>query len=571
MARKDEKPGGAGYCGQSRAMAYDRWSLLPPEKRQNVGLFEMQGDPNSWAAPGSGAGRLFLCPRFEYAQVKPGQEPDYNGVRQRCLEPYEKLPATLIHLGREQDEAREELCRSGCPCYEETAGRKPACCYDFADRFRAVFEWQGGGRRKKAAWEAVYIHDLRLWGRPLTVELWHPRGRRPQALRDMAGSYPGLDHTALCSFALGNAVDRALLHDLPVPYISEVSGIEADAIASWKKTRILEASLALPQLVTRYTLEDCGRFSAWTENHSLLVPDKLHGSRWEKYTFTYRREGEQPPRLISIYPATEWNLVRKLASTALTQLMGSHKVGLSPGRLFNLAVDFLSAALCNSYGAGRELSPALGGMLFLALCEEERPGCGEELFQKLDQPYRDYYTGCYRKLLQLYQDLGRESWPSLPEMLHALFQEEEGAGELAQGTAAWYDDCVSRAGRDGVNLVVCEAMREPFWSPLKLQLLAELTESGAVPTVRELITRLLLLNPATMATVQTDHNGSSQGRTQRMELGEGGNYHCPFRTGGGLEYTNVVPGILTDELHDLLEQDFLRGEQECYLVKRQTE
>lgn len=119
--------------------------------------------------------------------------------------------------------------------------------------------------------------------------------------------------------------------------------------------------------------------------------------------------------------------------------------------------------------------------------------------------------------------------------------------------------------------MVCEAMREPFWSPLKLQLLAELTESGAVPTVRELITRLLLLNPATMATVQTDHNGSSQGRTQRMEPGEGGNYHCPFRTGGGLEYTNVVPGILTDELHDLLEQGFLRGEQECYLVKRQTE
>lgn len=99
MARKDEKPGGAGYCSQSRAMAYDRWSLLPPAERRNVGLFEMQGDPYSWAAPGSGEGRLFLCPRFEYAQVEPGQEPDYNGVRQRCLEPYEKLPAKLIPPG----------------------------------------------------------------------------------------------------------------------------------------------------------------------------------------------------------------------------------------------------------------------------------------------------------------------------------------------------------------------------------------------------------------------------------------------------------------------------------------
>lgn len=546
MARKDETPGRAGYCCQSRAMSYDRWSLLSPEERRNVALFSMQGDPFSWAAPGSGEGSLFLCPRFECEQVEPGESPDYNGGRQRCLEPYEKLPARLIHFGHEQDEVREELCRSGCPCYEKM-GRKPACCYDFADRFRAVFEWQEEApkrRRKKPAWEAVHIHDLRLWGRPLTVELWYPRGRRPQALREMAGSYPGFDHAGLCTFRLGNAVDRALLHDLPVSYISEASGIDAHIIESWKKTRILEASLALPQLVTRYTLEDCGPFSAWTENHSLLVPDKLHGSRWEKYTFTYRREEGQPPRLISIYPATEWNLVRKLASTALTRLMDSHKVGLSPGRLFNLAVDFLSATLCNG-GEGREISPALGAMLFLSLCEEERPGCGEELFQKLDAPYRDYYTGCYRQLLQLYRDLGREPWTSLPEMLHALFQEEAQSGELAQSMAAWYGGCVSRAGRERVHLVTCRTMREPFWSPLKLQLLAELTESGAVPTVRELITRLLLLNPATMAAAQTDHNGS------------------------GLDYSNVVPGILTDELHNLLEQGFLRGERACWLVKRE--
>lgn len=535
----------------------------------------VEGDPSSWAAPGSGFGSLRFYPRFEFAPIQPEQTLDWDAQRAAYFAPYRDLPAEQVRFSRGTHPVLERICREDCPLYPKSPegspqGRKPVCTYDFTDSFSAEFEAgdpeEGKGRRREAD-RCLRVLDLRLLGRPVEITLWYS-GRLPQTLREQVGSYPGFESgSARIALRLGRAVDRGLLHNLPEDYLSEASALSPQQIGHWRRTRILEASLALPQLVTRYTLEDSDDYSAWTENRSLRVPDKLHESRMEKYTFTYRREGEQPPRLISIYPASEWNLVRKLAATPLTQLMEKHELNLSPGRLFNLGVDFLSVTLSGGGPADRQVAPALAAMLFLSLCEEERPGCGEELFRRLDQPYSGCYTACYWELLGLYQDTGRAPWSHLPEMLSGLLRREEPPRtELDQRVRDWYDSCARRAADMGVRLVRCLSLRESFWFSRQLEGLTELTEGGGVRSVREFITRLLLFNPATLATVQREHLGSSRSRMQAV--GTDGEYLCAFDQDGGFSFTDVVPGILTDELRDLLDQGFLREAQDRYLIKR---
>lgn len=565
MAGKVETEKQAGACYWSKAVDCDRWIGMPPEARCRVQAVCMEGDPSSWAAPGSGFGRFCLYPQFEFAPLLSGQAPDYDETRERCFAPYRQLPARPIRFGRAVSPELEAVCRNQCALYRKVIqdgpeGRRPICSYDFEDSFCAEFELGQDEERKnsrRGAERVVRVRDLRLFGRPVEVVLWYS-GRMPQGLREQIGSYPGFESGSVrCSLRLGNAIDKALLHNLPAAYLYEASALLPERIDNWKRTRILEASLALPQLVTRYTLENSDDYSAWTENRSFRVPDKLHDTRMEKYTFTYRREGEEPPRLISIYPASEWNLVRKLAATPLTQLMEKHELNLSPGRLFNLAVDFLSVTLSGTGAAARQAAPALGAMLFLSLCEEERAGCGAELFQKLDEPYSLYYGACYQALMQLYSDTGRAPWSDLPEMLRALLSREIQT-ELAGRVWDWYEACEKAAEERALRLVRCLSMRESFWSAPELERLTELTEGGAVSSVREFITRLLLFNPATLATVR-----SSQGRTRL--IGKEGEYLCRFSSDGSFDFRNVVPGIQVDELGELLKQGFLREDQNTYL------
>ena len=545
-------------------MDWARWQGMSPEAGGRVKTVKMEGDPSSWAAPGSGLGPLCLYPPFEFVCPSHGTELAYDGQREAYLAPYRGLPARQIRFGRESSPALEELCRGDCRLYQRVsgpAGRRPVCAYDFTDSFCAEFEWEGKPDRREPC-HVLRIRDLRLLGRPVEVAVWYS-GRLPRRLREQVGDDPGFESGGVrCSLRLGRAIDRALLHNMPAAYVAEAAALPPERIRDWSRTRILEASLALPQLVTRYTLEDSGDYSAWTENRSLRVHDRGHRTRVEKYTFTYRREGAGQPRLISIYPAAEWNLVRRLAATPLTQLMERHELNLSPGRLFNLAVDYLSVGL--SGGAGdRQVAPGLGAMLFLSLCEEGRPGCGGELFQRLDRPYGPYYGACYQRLLELYADTGWDPWSRLPQLLGALTGgRTSGKGALTERVQNWYRACQAAGEAEGVRLARCLPVEKAFWSAPALD---GLTEGGAVDSVRELITRLLLFNPATLATRR--RGGPGSGWTQSVSAG--GEYGCPLGSGGGFDYRDVVPGILTSELGELLDQGFLGENQDAYLYRRE--
>lgn len=580
MAGEKIHRGGDSFCGQDRAVEEAQWRDLPPEERKDLLLLQMAGDPTSWAAPGSSRGALYLYPRFEYAPLQPDQPPNYEGQRQSCLELYRRLPAGLVHFGAETNPVLDQQCRTQCPYFQTCTGgsadgRRPVCWYDHTAGFCGVFDLDREDPGRPG--QGLLVRDLRLFGRPLTVKLWGEslrRGGVQKGLREATEPCPGArDSKVRYTLRLGKAIDRALVHNLPVRYIAQAGAVPPDTIRLWEKTRILEASRALPQLVTRYTLEDCGSFSTQTEKRSFLVPDQHRQNRRERYTLAFRAEENQPPRLISIYPATEWALIRKLASTALTQLMDRHRLWISPGRLFNLAIDYLSAAVYSGPGAPRQVSPVFGAMLFLSLWEDADPGCGYELFHRLDEPYSRGYCGCYQALLGLYERGQWDPWSDLPELLPVLTREEQWADpqtELADGIRRWCRDCTERVAEEGVSLVLCRPTGESLWAAPQLPLPTRLTDSSTAGSMRELITRLLLFNPATLSTVRTGPGGGPEARTQLLENGETCHYGCHFRADGNLDYSDVIPGIRADELRDLLEQGFLSTRQEGYLLRRPT-
>ena len=475
-------------------------------------------------------GEICRYPGFEYCPAGAEETPEET-VR-RYFASYEALPARRVWLGREPDPALAEQCGSGCRRWDGT-GRPPLCCYRFWDGLRAVFDLEGASGEGTED-RSMEICDLRLMGRPVRLKLWWS-GRGDAGVRKRLGALtkriPGArDGDLRCSVRLAEAVDRGLLHGVPPDYLAEASALPEEDIRRWERRRIMEASRALPLAVSRYTLEECGDFSTATEKRSFLVPDSHGVERWEKYTLAFRTEMGKAPRLISLYPAAEWALVRKLVSTPLTRLMDRHRLWISPQRLFNLAVDFLSAP---QYGGPEGAPPVFGAMLVLSLWEESEPGCGAEIFRRLDEPYRGYYTACYRALLALYEEEELDPWSRLPQLLRELTGGEDGA------IRRWYRTWADRAEEAGVAPARCRPGDSSIWSTSGLELPARLAAEEGAGSMRELITRLLLFNPVTLAACA----GAPE----------------------GTDYRRVSPGIPLDQLKELLAQGFLTGERTGYL------
>lgn len=492
-----------------------------------VAIKREQGEPAGRRCQSGAPGERCRYPGFEYCAAG-GAEPPEETVR-RYFAPYEALPARRVWLGREPDPVLVERCGSGCVRWDGT-GRPPLCCYPFWDGLRAVFDLEGtagAGAEDRSA----EVRDLRLMGRPVRLKLWWSGRGAGARLGALTKRIPGARDGALrCSARLAAAVDRGLLHGLPPDYLAEAGALPEEEVRRWERRRIMEASRALPLAVTRYTLEECGDFSTITEKRSFLVPDSRGVERWEKYTLAFRTEAGKTPRLISLYPAAEWALVRRLVSTPLTRLMDRHRLWISPQRLFNLAVDFLSAP---RYGGPEGAPPVFGAMLVLSLWEESEPGCGAELFRRLDEPYRGYYTACYLGLLALYEEEELDPWSRLPQLLRELTGGEDGA------VRQWYRTWAARAEETGVTPARCRPGGGSIWSTSGLELPTRLAAGEGAGSMRELITRLLLFNPVTLA--------------------------AWAGTPEGTDYRRVSPGIPLDRLKDLLEQGFLTGERRDYL------
>lgn len=284
------------------------------------------------------------------------------------------------------------------------------------------------------------------------------------------------------------------------------------------------------------------------------------------------------PRLTAVYSTSEWNLVGRLFrgeaseySLATEYPPYSHRdidmlnhffpgakriLRIPPQQLFSMAFDYLSDSSKHILCKPGSASPVLGALLLTAL----HPRCTEYFYDpewaRFGDNYLRHFYALLRRTIYDYQS------SDLPAMLSAL----EGNGPLSEqcpplvkAVRAWRRLCEDIACSENRPLPRClprTNVYEPMDKPVELNFPLE----SGVASMHELITCLLVFNPATLSTVYTER--TSNAPTGRYQLSYEDpaledHFRCAMLENGEFDYDRIVPGIDIDQLNALLKQGFL--------------
>lgn len=533
-------------------------------------------------------GSCYMYRQFEFSAVDSPYGLDLDALTDDCLAPYlsisdadgQPLPTARLNFVQEENKVLAKICAQPCTYREEWEKSRCketlTCREGFTKGFHASFSLDLSRIRELRADKApetksIFIHDIRLLGHPLIVELKYTDVQNPQQrkrLHALSCCYPGSGkNTTKYSARLGGRINEALSHHIKKVLIAEGSALSIDVINRWADREKRLASQALPKTTALYNMAHCTDFTTVSMMHNIRVRSGSGRINSQNHRIVCRKEIGSPLRLLAIYTESDWKLVELLVSGAYSQYNWTFapKAPIPPEQLFNLAVDYLSAPendlLCNAKSA----SPVLGAMLFLVSYPRDQV---EAMLLENDSYTAEYYLTCYEKLAFIYERYSSKSFPIVSEALPLLRDSVRHIhSEFEQDILYWRWECEFLAGKYGLILPRCsqtpyvpsseeKLLLDPIIHPPKFPL------PSGIKSFSEFVTRLLLFNPATLSQVRSETGG--QARYVRRTLRPAGDPHgfqCAIREDGTLNYRYVVPGIKLNELQNLLDQGFLTEER----------
>ncbi|MBE6962562.1 MAG: hypothetical protein E7445_08950 [Ruminococcaceae bacterium] len=567
-------------CHIGAALPEEKWMLLTEQERSKVSYWNW----NLIVPKENPLGDSYFYRQFEAEtpQTMPSGE-EVEQAKEAYLEPYDllsfadssiQLKTTMETIQTEVNENLSNLCLK-CSIYQNAlAGKegKPLCFDGFTKGFYVPFYFAMQRTRqprsdahKTAPDRIILIRDLRFLGHPVIVALRYPKPQN-KLQRDLLHSlnccYPGSGKNSnRYSKRLGERIDEALMHGMRPEIIAEGSALPRDIIYHWQDRETRTAARVRQKATAKYNLE-CMHFSSTAlYKHTVIHPHKGAPSYSRGYRFVIRQEEGKAPRLTSIYPEYEWALMEKLCYGILgfenSRRHVPDRFPLSPLRLFNLAVDFLSTPDNRCFTLSVFTSPVLVALVFLTVLD---PNAVYMAFDQLDSKSADYLYGCYGNLLRIREQFEDSPSEFIPRVLH-VFREEysPNTNSVWETTIMdWYGTWDTRAYNAGIY---CPCfLTQPPLPEISNALLSEDSLNLSFPLdsgiagMGELITRLLIFNPATMsATPSPGSNANNQ------PLSTSYPYQC--KPDGTLDYENVRPGIDIEDLNSLLEQGFLFSER----------
>lgn len=295
--------------------------------------------------------------------------------------------------------------------------------------------------------------------------------------------------------------------------------------------------------------------------HMVIHPHEDAPSYSRGYRFVLRREEGHPPRVTAVYREYEWTLMKKLCLAGYpfesARQYTSNRFSLSPLHLFNLSVDFLSTPDNQCFTLSVFTSPVLVALVFLTVLEHNAVYMA---FGQLDAKSADFLCGCYGDLLRIQEQSEDSPSEFIPRVLHVFSEEySPNANSVWETTIMdWYRTWDTRAYKAGIS---CPCFfPQPPLPEISNALLNEESLNLSFPLdsgiagMGELITRLLIFNPATMSAVPAPGSNANNRPSSTTYP-----YQC--KPDGTLDYENVRPGIDIEDLNNLLEQGFLFSER----------
>ena len=482
-----------------------------------------------------------------------------------------------------------EMCRLRQAHIQRCPSCIPSCEEDFSFGFYTAFSLKLAQTRKPRSntRSSIWIHDLRLYGHPVTVELQYRDIQTPQQrqrLKALSCCYPGSGKNPVrYSARLGARINEAFAHGIADILIAEGSALSNDVIHHWLQRELRLANRALPKMTARYTLSHCGNFSMVTSLCEINANGISGTHPFHQYRMVCRKEQNHPLRLIGMHRELDWQMVKKLLSGLYDQpdRVGSSVKSICPERLFNVAVDYLSDPDHGLFCREGSASPVLGAMLFLMLYPQDRV---LPLLQDNDSDTATFYLDCYHSLARIHKRHGVPPFVVLHIALSLLigpserFDPELDAKfdpEFEADVLHWRQTYEALAVNRGLLLPRC-CGAPCLLTPEEVQLLPELQShwfkdlDAFEPTsFRDLFTRILLLNPATLSEIRGGTRGQARftRRTLTQENDSLG-FRCSLCPDGTFDYRNVIPGIDVTQLQSLLEQGFLKEPRTAPLRRR---
>lgn len=576
-------------CHIAAAMPEKDWIQLTEQERSKVSYWNL----NLTVPKENPLGDSYFYRQFEAeTPLKIPSADEVEQTKESYLQPYDllsfadssiQLKTTMETIQTETNENLCDLCMK-CSIYQKSLASKdgkPLCFDGFTKGFYVPFYFALPRTRKPrsdasetAPDRIILIRDLRFYGHPVIVALTYPKPQNKlqrNLLLSLDCCYPGSGKNAnRYSKRLGERIDEALIHGMKPAIIAEGSALPRDIIYHWQDRETRTAARLLRKAAAKYNME-CMDFSSISfYKHATIHSSKGAPSYSKGYRFVIRQEEGKAPRLTSIYPEYEWTLMEKLCygipCYENSQRYAPDRLPLSPLRLFNLAVDFLSTPDNRSFTLSVFTSPVLVALIFLTALE---PNAVYTAFGQLDSKYVDFLYGCYGDLLRIREQFEGSPSEFIPRALH-VFSEEyspNANSPLENAIMDWYGTWYTRAYNAGIS---CPCfLPQPPLPEISNALLSEDSlnlpfplDSG-IAGMGELITRLLIFNPATMSAPPSPGSNANNHRSSTTYP-----YQC--KPDGTLDYENVRPGIDIEDLNNLLEQGFLFSERTTLFRMRQT-
>lgn len=583
-------------CRTGDSVPYDKWKAIPYPEKVAVSQWIQE-----FIVPEEDPFGESCCYRqFEFQITEAPTEAEFQEIKRQFLEPYlhlkdsrgDLIPSSPVCLLKEENEALRAICIPGCRLliHERAAyKRDPNCMASFIGGVRAEFRLELPrlrNRRSKdgnRAEKTILIHDLRLLGRPVIVELQYlPVQNKEQMSRliELPCCYPGSGKRPIrFSRRLGNRIDEAIIHGLKKGFIAEASAIPIDTIYHWADRSRRSAAKALPKAQASFALDHCQESAVYTFRVPLRIQDQYGFLRTRKFEAIFRQEPGRPWRLTAFYREYEWSLLQKLAAGNVPDsILWSQELPISPQRLFPMAMDYLSK-LCGAHQGGLPMSPSLGAMLFLALSESSSPGSGEQVLRECGSKDANFYCSCYQDLQSVYRKVQADPFSALecalPVVMGWEVPDSATASPLRRSLWKWREDCLASAEQKHIRITLrytpVQKMTEVdnimgfffdriFHFPLPSE----------VASAEDLFTRLLILNPVTMSTSQINPQASAGSE-------QGGNGQDPRHfplvlcEDGTPDFGHVIPGMELPQLESLMRQGFPAGERTTLLQRSMPE
>ena len=578
-----------------RAVTETDWKFLSDRERREA----LQWIADLEVPDGSPLGESYFYRPFEFVAPDPSEKVDFEAQKEAYFVPYLSVrdadgaafPTSWETFCEERNEVLDQICARPCQWRDAwgRSGKKqdPLTCEEsFAKGFYAAFSLKlsrSRGQRVRAgdpAEKSILIHDIRFLGHPVTVELRYLDVQNPQQrkrLHHLSCCYPGSGkNVRRFSARLGARINVALANHIRKNFISEGSAVSVDVINRWNERQNRLANQGLQKAVMQYNAAHCMNFSTVTVRREVECTGSGGGAgRLQAYRVVCRKEEGYPLRMLAVHQEKDWNLMGKLArgeSFAVDDWWYG-RAPIAPERMFNLAVDYLSAPENNFLCRPGSASPVLGAMLFLLSYSGER---GMAALRTMDGGIAGFYLHCYEMLMSVCENAQMETRLAMASALPLLAgAKPQAETAFEQEILKWRHMCEMTAGEWGIHLPVCSA--EPYHlSEDEAQFLCSMGRPvylqfplpSGVETFRELITRLLIWNPATLSVVRGDAVGAHKYERKRLVQAEDpAGFACALREDGMPDYEHVIPGIEIDELKNLLQQGFPMEERDGFLKR----